>query len=132
MASDIDGRDLDGVEAELAQLPGDERSAVGGPGLQAVVHSDSPGPQAGPGHLERRRRSEGKGIGPAAAGHEHQVTGREVAHGGAHSRAYGAYGAVGIGVGSTTLGFGWATSSHVGRTALMALGYFVIATSWTW
>jgi len=89
MASDIDGRDLDGVEAELAQLPGDERSAVGGPGLQAVVHSDSPGPQAGPGHLERRRRSEGKGIGPAAAGHEHQVTGREVAHGGAHSRTYG-------------------------------------------
>jgi 3-isopropylmalate/(R)-2-methylmalate dehydratase large subunit len=26
-----------------------------------------------------------------------------------HSRAYGAYGAVGIGVGSTTLGFGWST-----------------------
>jgi 3-isopropylmalate/(R)-2-methylmalate dehydratase large subunit len=26
-----------------------------------------------------------------------------------HSRAYGAYGALGIGVGSTTLGFGWAT-----------------------
>ena len=26
-----------------------------------------------------------------------------------HSRAYGAYGTVGIGVGSTTLGFGWAT-----------------------
>src|SRR6266850_5292353 len=26
-----------------------------------------------------------------------------------HSRAYGAYGAVGIGVGSTTIGFGWAT-----------------------
>ena len=26
-----------------------------------------------------------------------------------HSRAYGAYGAVGLGVGSTTLGFGWAT-----------------------
>ena len=26
-----------------------------------------------------------------------------------HTRAYGAYGAVGIGVGSTTLGFGWAT-----------------------
>ena len=26
-----------------------------------------------------------------------------------HSRAYGAYGAVGVGVGSTTLGFGWAT-----------------------
>jgi 3-isopropylmalate/(R)-2-methylmalate dehydratase large subunit len=26
-----------------------------------------------------------------------------------HSRAYGAYGGVGIGVGSTTLGFGWAT-----------------------
>src|SRR6188474_3439163 len=26
-----------------------------------------------------------------------------------HSRAYGAYGAVGMGVGSTTLGFGWAT-----------------------
>ena len=25
-----------------------------------------------------------------------------------HSRAYGAYGAVGVGVGSTTLGFGWA------------------------
>ena len=30
------------------------------------------------------------------------------------------------------LGFGWATSSPVGRTALMALGYFVVATSWTW
>ncbi|MEK7282634.1 MAG: aconitase family protein, partial [Acidobacteriota bacterium] len=28
-----------------------------------------------------------------------------------HSRAYGAYGAVGIGVGSPTLGFGWATGS---------------------
>jgi 3-isopropylmalate/(R)-2-methylmalate dehydratase large subunit len=28
-----------------------------------------------------------------------------------HSRAYGAYGAVGIGIGSTTLGFGWATGS---------------------
>ena len=28
---------------------------------------------------------------------------------GSHSRAYGAYGAVGIGVGSTTLGFGWST-----------------------
>ena len=26
-----------------------------------------------------------------------------------HSRAYGAYGAVGMGVGSTTLGFGWST-----------------------
>src|SRR5262249_1150174 len=26
-----------------------------------------------------------------------------------HSRAYGAYGALGFGVGSTTLGFGWAT-----------------------
>lgn len=26
-----------------------------------------------------------------------------------HSRAYGAYGAVGIGVGSTTLGLGWST-----------------------
>src|SRR5207302_113855 len=28
---------------------------------------------------------------------------------GSHSRAYGAYGAVGMGVGSTTLGFGWST-----------------------
>ncbi len=28
-----------------------------------------------------------------------------------HSRAYGAYGAVGMGVGSTTLGFGWSTGS---------------------
>jgi 3-isopropylmalate/(R)-2-methylmalate dehydratase large subunit len=28
-----------------------------------------------------------------------------------HSRAYGAYGAVGFGVGSTTLGFGWATGA---------------------
>ncbi len=26
-----------------------------------------------------------------------------------HSRAYGAYGAIGVGIGSTTLGFGWAT-----------------------
>jgi hypothetical protein len=30
------------------------------------------------------------------------------------------------------LGFGWAASAHVGRTVLMALGYFVLATSWTW
>ncbi|MEP6892232.1 MAG: hypothetical protein ABI927_00505 [Gaiellaceae bacterium] len=30
------------------------------------------------------------------------------------------------------LGLGWATSSHVGRAMLMALGYFVLATSWTW
>ncbi len=29
--------------------------------------------------------------------------------GDSHSRAYGAYGAVGIGVGSTTIGFGWST-----------------------
>ena len=28
-----------------------------------------------------------------------------------HSRAYGAYGAVGIGIGSTTLGYGWATGA---------------------
>ncbi len=32
-----------------------------------------------------------------------------------HSRAYGAYGAIGIGVGSTTLGFGWSTG-HVYTT----------------
>ena len=32
-----------------------------------------------------------------------------------HSRAYGAYGAIGIGVGSTTLGFGWATG-HIYAT----------------
>ncbi len=31
-----------------------------------------------------------------------------------HSRAYGAYGAIGVGIGSTALGFGWATGSvHV-------------------
>ena len=35
--------------------------------------------------------------------------GQVVAGADSHSRAYGAYGAVGIGVGSTTLGFGWAT-----------------------
>ena len=27
---------------------------------------------------------------------------------------------------------GWATSSHVARTLLMAVGYFVVATGWTW
>ena len=32
-----------------------------------------------------------------------------------HSRAYGAYGAVGIGVGSTTLGFGWSTGTSTSR-----------------
>src|SRR5712691_4022115 len=32
-----------------------------------------------------------------------------------HSRAYGAYGAIGIGVGSTTLGFGWSTG-HIYTT----------------
>jgi len=35
--------------------------------------------------------------------------GQIVAGADSHSRAYGAYGAVGIGVGSTALGFGWAT-----------------------
>jgi len=27
---------------------------------------------------------------------------------------------------------GWAASAHVGQTLLLALGYFVVATSWTW
>jgi len=35
--------------------------------------------------------------------------GQFIAGADSHSRAYGAYGAIGIGVGSTTLGFGWAT-----------------------
>jgi 3-isopropylmalate/(R)-2-methylmalate dehydratase large subunit len=38
--------------------------------------------------------------------------GQFIAGADSHSRAYGAYGAVGIGVGSTTVGFGWATG-HV-------------------
>jgi 3-isopropylmalate/(R)-2-methylmalate dehydratase large subunit len=37
------------------------------------------------------------------------LPGQFIAGADSHSRAYGAYGAVGIGVGSTTLGFGWAT-----------------------
>jgi 3-isopropylmalate/(R)-2-methylmalate dehydratase large subunit len=37
------------------------------------------------------------------------VPGQFITGADSHSRAYGAYGAVGIGVGSTTLGFGWAT-----------------------
>ncbi|HET8567592.1 MAG TPA: aconitase family protein [Candidatus Limnocylindria bacterium] len=37
------------------------------------------------------------------------MPGAFVAGADSHSRAYGAYGAVGIGVGSTALGFGWAT-----------------------
>jgi 3-isopropylmalate/(R)-2-methylmalate dehydratase large subunit len=37
------------------------------------------------------------------------MPGQFIAGADSHSRAYGAYGAVGIGVGSTTLGFGWAT-----------------------
>ncbi len=37
------------------------------------------------------------------------VPGQFVPGADSHSRAYGAYGAVGIGVGSTTLGFGWST-----------------------
>lgn len=37
------------------------------------------------------------------------VPGQLIAGADSHSRAYGAYGAVGVGVGSTTLGFGWAT-----------------------
>jgi 3-isopropylmalate/(R)-2-methylmalate dehydratase large subunit len=37
------------------------------------------------------------------------VPGQVIPGADSHSRAYGAYGAVGIGVGSTTLGFGWAT-----------------------
>jgi 3-isopropylmalate/(R)-2-methylmalate dehydratase large subunit len=35
--------------------------------------------------------------------------GQFIAGADSHSRAYGAYGAVGVGVGSTTIGFGWAT-----------------------
>ena len=30
------------------------------------------------------------------------------------------------------LALGWATSSHLGRTLAMAVGYFVVATGWTW
>ncbi|HWP99680.1 MAG TPA: aconitase family protein [Vicinamibacterales bacterium] len=37
------------------------------------------------------------------------LPGQFIAGADSHSRAYGAYGAVGIGVGSTALGFGWAT-----------------------
>ena len=37
------------------------------------------------------------------------LPGQFIAGADSHSRAYGAYGAVGMGVGSTTLGFGWAT-----------------------
>ena len=37
-----------------------------------------------------------------------------------HSRAYGAYGALGIGVGSTTLGFGWATGTCTSRSRVSA------------
>jgi 3-isopropylmalate/(R)-2-methylmalate dehydratase large subunit len=37
------------------------------------------------------------------------LPGQFIAGADSHSRAYGAYGAVGIGVGSTTVGFGWAT-----------------------
>ena len=29
-------------------------------------------------------------------------------------------------------GLGWATSTHVARAMLLALGYFVLATGWTW
>ena len=29
-------------------------------------------------------------------------------------------------------GLGWATSSHVARSLLLAVGYFVLATGWTW
>jgi 3-isopropylmalate/(R)-2-methylmalate dehydratase large subunit len=37
------------------------------------------------------------------------LPGQFIAGADSHSRAYGAYGAVGVGVGSTTLGFGWST-----------------------
>jgi 3-isopropylmalate/(R)-2-methylmalate dehydratase large subunit len=37
------------------------------------------------------------------------LPGQFIAGADSHSRAYGAYGAVGMGVGSTTLGFGWST-----------------------
>ncbi len=39
------------------------------------------------------------------------MPGAVIAGADSHSRAYGAYGALGIGVGSTALGFGWATGS---------------------
>ena len=39
------------------------------------------------------------------------MPGAVIAGADSHSRAYGAYGAVGFGVGSTALGFGWATGS---------------------
>jgi hypothetical protein len=33
---------------------------------------------------------------------------------------------------SVIAGLGWATSSHVARSMLLAVGYFVLATGWTW
>lgn len=39
------------------------------------------------------------------------MPGAVVAGADSHSRAYGAYGALGVGIGSTALGFGWATGS---------------------
>ena len=29
-------------------------------------------------------------------------------------------------------GLGWATSSHVVRNTVVAIGYFIVATGWTW
>ncbi len=48
-----------------------------------------------------------------------------------HSRAYGAYGAVGIGVGSTTLGFGWSTG-YIYFTAAKARRVMFIGTLQSW
>jgi len=48
-----------------------------------------------------------------------------------HSRAYGAYGAVGIGVGSTTLGFGWSTG-YIYFTAATARRVMFIGQLQSW
>jgi 3-isopropylmalate/(R)-2-methylmalate dehydratase large subunit len=48
-----------------------------------------------------------------------------------HSRAYGAYGAVGMGVGSTTLGFGWSTG-YIYFTAAKARRVMFIGQLQSW
>jgi len=81
-------RNLDGVQAKVAQRHRERRGSLGGARLQLVVDGDRARPQAGSRRFERRRRGEGHRIGAAAARHEQEVAGFEVADGGAYSRAY--------------------------------------------
>ena len=76
---DLDGDDVDRVEAERAQGPGGAGGHLRRAGLEPVVDDDGAGTQPGGRRLDGRRRRERQGVGAPAARDEHEVTGRAVA-----------------------------------------------------